>query len=140
MKLSYITTEENGLLSIKFSGAFPQKLRNKLKSIGFVYSRSTLCWSGRKHHEEAVKIAEEICSCDYDDPEYNAKYKDTLCWACKNSILGSFSPCPWARKFEPVENWYAVPIYDRKTGSALVKNPGEPQSYCVISCPMFDPD
>jgi len=141
MKLSYTTYKTDGeVLNIKFSGPFPQKFRNKLKEIDFVYSRSTMCWSGRKYHNKAIEIAEEICSYDFDAPDYNPKYKDTLCWVCKNSVLASNAPCSWVSKFEPVDGWNAVPTYDKKTVSNLTKDPSSPQSYLVISCPLFDPD
>lgn len=53
--------------------------------------------------------------------------KDTLCWDCKNALLG----CSWAKDFEPVKGWKA-----RKTPKTITK----PSSYKVYKCPEFMPD
>ena len=52
----------------------------------------------------------------------------TLCWDCKRAL----GDCPWSRSFEPVEGWVAVPtvIYYHSQPSV--------DSYCVISCPLFE--
>ena len=53
--------------------------------------------------------------------------RDTLCWDCKNALLG----CSWAKDFEPVKSWKS-----RKTPKTITK----PSSYKVYKCPEFIPD
>ena len=54
----------------------------------------------------------------------------TLCWDCKNAVLG----CSWSRDFVPVEGWKAVPtkVYG---GEERVTD-----SFNVLECPEFVPD
>lgn len=53
--------------------------------------------------------------------------QETLCWSCQRAVPSPDdpTPCPWARRFEPVEGWEA-----RENR----------ESYMVCECPLYQRD
>lgn len=54
------------------------------------------------------------------------KPRMTLCWDCKNAVLG----CDWSRKGAPIEGWKAVETTLKCKGL-------DTPSFHVIECPEF---
>lgn len=55
---------------------------------------------------------------------------DTLCWKCE---MAGKPSCEWFSLGKPVQGWEAIPT------TVLMGGGRRAQSYCVKSCPKFQP-
>ncbi len=81
-----------------------------------------------------IRSAAKFCStvCKKKTKPKRKKHRETLCWTCKNAVLG----CSWSKNFTPVEGWEAVPTKVR--GNLELDEWLD--SYLVISCPKYIED
>lgn len=78
----------------------------------------------------------QVClQCEWAN-EIRSNQKGTLCWTCRIPGTGG---CSWDKKLEPVPGWTATKTM-LMVGKRIGRKAGtrEP-SYCVHSCPLYQP-
>jgi hypothetical protein len=121
-ELSYVSRRHGPYLDIEFNRTPSERVRIRLRSLGYSFRNGIHSWRGTRNFDEAIAEADRaVAKARYMSEQRVAK----PCYTCEHCGKGDFSPCPWEREFKPVPGWDAV-RYDKKD-----------VSYKVIWCPMY---